>query len=45
MKKLLNAYENKKPEVVFEWSDSQTEAEAGSSSIHFVVVPQVVAHE
>ena len=27
MKKLLNAYENKKPEVVFEWSDSQTEAE------------------
>lgn len=27
MKKLLDAYENKKPEVVFEWSDSQTEAE------------------
>ena len=25
--KLLKAYENKKPEVVFEWSDSQTEAE------------------
>ncbi len=27
MKKLLDAYENKKPEIVFEWSDSQTEAE------------------
>ena len=27
MKKLLDTYENKKPEVVFEWSDSQTEAE------------------
>ena len=27
MKKLLDAYENKKPEVVFEWSDSLTEAE------------------
>tara|TARA_B100000886_G_scaffold182811_1_gene125398 strand:+ start:1835 stop:3061 length:1227 start_codon:yes stop_codon:yes gene_type:complete len=27
MKKLLGAYENKKPEIVFEWSDSQTEAE------------------
>jgi len=27
MKKLLNQYENKKPEIVFEWSDSLTEAE------------------
>ena len=26
MKKLLNTYENKKPEVVFEWCDSQTNA-------------------
>ncbi|MDA7768139.1 amino acid dehydrogenase [Flavobacteriales bacterium] len=27
MKNLLNQYENKKPEIVFEWSDSQTEAQ------------------
>jgi glutamate dehydrogenase/leucine dehydrogenase len=27
MKKLLDQYENKKPEIVFEWSDSETEAE------------------
>jgi len=27
MKKLLQQYENKKPEIVFEWSDSKTEAE------------------
>ncbi|MEE3037476.1 MAG: Glu/Leu/Phe/Val dehydrogenase dimerization domain-containing protein [Bacteroidota bacterium] len=27
MKKLLEAYENKTPEIVFEWKDSQTEAE------------------
>ena len=27
MKKLLDQYENKKPEVAFEWSDSQTDAE------------------
>jgi glutamate dehydrogenase/leucine dehydrogenase len=27
MKDLLEAYENKKPEVVFEWKDSETEAE------------------
>ena len=26
MKKLLDQYENKNPEIVFEWSDSQTEA-------------------
>ena len=27
MKKLLDQYENKNPEIVFEWSDSQTEAQ------------------
>ncbi|MEW4925753.1 Glu/Leu/Phe/Val dehydrogenase dimerization domain-containing protein [Algibacter sp. 2305UL17-15] len=27
MKKLLNKYENKAPEIVFNWKDSQTEAE------------------
>jgi glutamate dehydrogenase/leucine dehydrogenase len=27
MKDLLNAYENKKPEIVFEWKDAETEAE------------------
>lgn len=27
MKELLDKYENKRPEVVFEWSDSETEAE------------------
>lgn len=27
MKELLNAYENKRPEIVFEWKDSETEAE------------------
>ena len=26
MKKLLDQYENKNPEIVFEWSDSQPEA-------------------
>ena len=26
MKKLLEQYENKAPEIVFEWSDSETEA-------------------
>jgi glutamate dehydrogenase/leucine dehydrogenase len=27
MKELLDAYENKKPEIVFEWKDAETEAE------------------
>ncbi|HET6990924.1 MAG TPA: Glu/Leu/Phe/Val dehydrogenase dimerization domain-containing protein, partial [Bacteroidia bacterium] len=27
MKELLEAYENKKPEIVFEWKDAETEAE------------------
>jgi len=27
MKELLDAYENKKPEIVFEWKDTETEAE------------------
>jgi len=27
MKELLNKYENKRPEIVFEWSDAETEAE------------------
>ena len=27
MKKLLKQYEDKKPEIVFEWSDSETDAE------------------
>ena len=27
MKELLDKYENKRPEIVFEWSDSETEAE------------------
>ena len=26
MKKLLSQYENKEPEIVFEWNDTQTEA-------------------
>jgi hypothetical protein len=27
MKKLLNDFENKKPEIIFEWKDAETEAE------------------
>jgi len=27
MKELLKAYENKQPEIVFNWKDSETEAE------------------
>ena len=29
MKDLLKKFEDKKPEVVFHWSDSETEAEDG----------------
>ncbi len=27
MKELLEKFENKRPEIVFEWKDSETEAE------------------
>jgi hypothetical protein len=29
MEDLLKKFENKRPEIVFEWKDSETEAEGG----------------
>ena len=29
MKELLDKFENKNPEIVFEWKDSETEAQGG----------------
>ena len=45
MKKLLKLYENKKPEVVFEWSDSLSEAKGWVVINSLKVVQQVGAHE
>ena len=33
MRKLLEKFENKQPEIVFEWKDSETEAEGEPESI------------
>ena len=43
MKQLLTQYENKNPEIVFHWNDSETEAEGGPSLIPFEeVLPEAV---